>query len=253
MCRPIVSIITPTYNSANFIMATIASVQQQTFRNWEMIIVDDCSVDETVNVVDEVRKTEKRIKLLRNNENVGQGITRNRAIEISQGRFIAFLDSDDLWHRDKLSRQIKALSNSDCAMSHTSFVYIDANGHTIKSPLIVSKKPVSYQDILLRTEIGCLTAMYDTLKVGKMYMPDLPRSQDYALWLSILREGHYSHPIQEPLAYYRIHENNISKDKWKKISYHWVVLRKYERLNIVKSFYYIGSWAINGLVRYVIK
>jgi teichuronic acid biosynthesis glycosyltransferase TuaG len=201
---PLVSIITPSYNSMKYVEATIISVLGQTMSNWEMIIVDDCSTDGTQNLVKLAIAEDNRIILMENEKNIGQGLTRNRAIKAAQGRFIAFLDSDDVWTPNKLEVQLSAMESLGVALSHTAFGYINQTGEIIKSPLHVSKEPINYKDLLRRTEIGCLTVVYDTDIVGKMYMPDLPRSQDYALWLSILKQGHKSLPIDEVLAYYRI-------------------------------------------------
>jgi teichuronic acid biosynthesis glycosyltransferase TuaG len=250
---PLVSIITPSYNSMKYIEATIISVLGQTMSNWEMIIVDDCSTDGTQNLVKLAIAEDNRIILMENEKNIGQGLTRNRAIKAAQGRFIAFLDSDDVWTPNKLEVQLSAMESLGVALSHTAFGYINQTGEIIKSPLHVSKEPINYKDLLRRTEIGCLTVVYDTDIVGKMYMPDLPRSQDYALWLSILKQGHKSLPIDEVLAYYRIHDSNISKNKWKKIPFHWAVLRDHEELGLIKSAWYTFLWATNGLVRYFIK
>lgn len=250
---PLVSVVTPSYNAEKFVAETIQSVQDQLFKNWEMIVVDDASTDQTVEIVKKAMAADDRISLLINENNIGQGLTRNRAIEVARGRYIAFLDSDDLWGPNKLEKQLAILNSTGAAMTHTSYAYIDVNGQAIKEPLRVSTLPIGYNDLLKRTEIGCLTAVYDTNVVGKKYMPDLPRSQDYALWLSILREGHVSVPINEVLAFYRIHDNNISKNKWKKIPYHWIVLRRYEQLGFFKSLYFITMWATRGVSRYFLK
>lgn len=250
---PLVSVIMPAYNAEKFIAEAIQSVQNQVFEKWEMIVVDDASTDKTVGIVRKIMATDGRIRILINEKNIGQGLTRNKAIEVAKGRYIAFLDSDDLWTPNKLEKQLAILNSTGAAMTHTSYGYIDVNGHVIKGPLRVSTLPIGYSYLLKRTEIGCLTAIYDTNIVGKKYMPDLPRSQDYALWLSILREGHVSAPVDEVLAFYRIHDNNISKNKWKKIPYHWIVLRKYEQLRFFKSIYFMVMWAARGVSRFFLK
>lgn len=253
LLTPLVSIITPSFNSRDFIGAAIASVLEQTMPNWEMIIVDDGSTDGTQDIIRSAAAKDGRIIFKQNEKNLGQGLTRNRAIEIAKGRYIAFLDSDDIWTPRKLEVQLAAMQAAGLAMSHTAFGYIGQLGEIIKSPLEVSVAPIDYKYLLRRTEIGCLTAVYDTELVGKMYMPDLPRSQDYALWLSILKQGHKSQPVGEVLAYYRIHDSNISKNKWKKIPFHWMVLRHYEGLSLIKAGWYTFLWATNGLMRYFVK
>jgi teichuronic acid biosynthesis glycosyltransferase TuaG len=143
-------------------------------------------------------------------------------------------DSDDLWHPHKLEIQIFAMLESGSAFSHTSFGYINDEGEEIKKSLITSDESVTYDYLLKHTEISCLTTIYDAKVLGKMYMPDIRRSQDYVLWLSILKRTN-SLPIKEVLAFYRLHENNISKNKFKKITLHWKVLRKYENLPLLRA------------------
>jgi teichuronic acid biosynthesis glycosyltransferase TuaG len=247
-----VSLITPAYNSSRYIDKTIRSVVAQTYQNWEMLIVDDGSNDETVSIVEAWNAKDSRVKLFRNGKNLGQGKSRNRAIKEANGRYIAFLDSDDLWHPHKLEVQIFAMLEFGSAFSHTSFGYINDEGEEIKKSLITSDESVTYDYLLKHTEISCLTTIYDAKVLGKMYMPDIRRSQDYVLWLSILKRTN-SLPIKEVLAFYRLHENNISKNKFKKITLHWKVLRKYENLPLLKSCYYFSFWAIGGLYKYYIK
>lgn len=251
--KPIVSVITPAYNAEKYIAETIKSVQGQSFGQWELIVVDDASSDATVQIVQKFVEQDERIKLFANPENIGQGLTRNKAIEIAQGRYIAFLDSDDVWAPSKLEKQVSALQLTGAAMSHTSYDFIDGSGNQIKGVLEVSPNPIDYNHLLQRTEIGCLTAIYDTELVGKRYMPDLPRSQDYALWLDILYDSNVSVPIQEVLAHYRVHGENISKNKWVKVPYHWKVIRSQKNMTLPKSVYLTGIWAIRGFTRYFLK
>jgi teichuronic acid biosynthesis glycosyltransferase TuaG len=210
-----VSVVTAAYNAAKFIEATILSVLNQKYENWEMLIVDDASTDNTSSIVKRWVKKDKRIFLIQLSRNRGQGVARNEAIRRASGQFIAFLDSDDIWHQDKLAIQVREMNRHNYSFSHTSYGYIDGKGSIIKEPQIVSDKPVTYKHLLKYTEISCLTAVYDAMILGKIYMPDIRRSQDYVLWLSLLKKTN-SLPIKSVLAFYRLHDSNISKNKFKK-------------------------------------
>lgn len=253
MQKKLVSIITPSYNSASHIKETIDSVIAQTYQNWEMIIVDDYSMDNSVRIIENIQKKDHRIILLKNEENIGSGPSRNKAIDKAQGEIIAFLDSDDLWCPEKLSLHLKFMEEKQSAFSHTSYGFINENGVKIKSTYRVSKNPVGYSNLLKRTEISCLTAMYDVRKVGKMYMPDLRRKQDYALWLDILKKGFYSDPLDKELAYYRQRQGSATNNKLKLVKGHWFFLHKREKIPFLKSLFYLLNWGIRGFVKYYLK
>ena len=252
MNNPLVSIITPCFNSENYISKTINSVIMQSFQQWEMIIVDDFSSDKSVDIIKKLMTNEKRISLIENKENLGSGASRNKAIKIAKSRYIAFLDADDIWHYDKLKIQIKFMIDNKIAFSHTSYGYIDSFDKEIKSPLKVSRHPIDYYFLLKRTEISCLTAVYDSKLIGKYYMPDRKLKQDYALWLSILKNGYKSHPIPHVLAYYRQHANQKTRKKYKLIFSHVIFLKETKNMSILKSIYYTLFWIKNGFFRYII-
>ena len=249
----LVSIITPLFNAESYVEETICSVLNQDYQNWEMILVDDCSLDKSVSIVQEIQKHDSRIKLLKNNSNMGPAPSRNRAIDEAKGDIIAFLDSDDIWHPQKLSKHVSFMEKNSSAFSHTSYGFIDENGRVINSTYHVSNKPVSYENLLKRTEISCLTAMFDVHKVGKMHMPVLSRAEDYALWLDILKLGFLSDPLDEELAYYRQHNASATSSKWKHVLGHWRFLRNREALSFLTSSYYTLCWAIGGVVKYYVK
>ena len=253
MEKKLVSIITPSYNTGEFISKTINSVINQTYKNWEMIIVDDCSADNSIEIINNFKKEEPRIILLKNKQNIGSGPSRNKAIDLAKGEIIAFLDSDDIWFNEKLSLHVKFMEERQSAFSHTSYGFVNENGDRIKSTYRVSKKPISYSDLLKRTEISCLTAMYDVNKLGKMYMPDLAKKQDYALWLDILKKGVYSDPLDIELAYYRQRKGSATNNKIKLILDHWGFLYNREKISFFKSVYYLLSWGIRGFYKYFVK
>ncbi len=205
----LVSIITPSYNSEKFIANTIASVLAQTYTFWEMIIVDDCSTDNSVKIINSFK--DKRIKLITLKENSGAAVARNKAIAKAKGNFIAFLDSDDFWYPNKLEVQINFMVKNNYKLTYTSYQQVDENATPIKK--IECHKKLSYQDLLSANRIGCLTAVYAADKLGKIYMPTIRKRQDYAFWLSILKKIDYAYGIQQVLANYTIRNQSISNNK----------------------------------------
>jgi len=248
----LVSVVTPLFNKVNFIEQCISSVLAQSYANWEMIIIDDCSCDGSYEIAQKYSKVDPRIRVERMVVNSGAGVARNRAISIAKGQFIAFLDADDVWHCNKLKIQLTEMIVRNAAFSHTSYGYLHKKGYIMSKILRVSSRPVTYVDLLKRTEISCLTAMYDVRKIGKVYMPDLPRKQDYATWLDILSRGHSSHPVDKVLAWYRQVPGSNSSNKLSLIVNHYIFLRKLQKLNILNSIRYTTLWIVNGLLRYYI-
>ena len=246
--REKVSVIMPSYNSEEFIAESINSVLAQTYENFELLIVDDCSTDKTIEVVKGFN--DDRIKLFVNERNSGAAVSRNRAIREATGKWIAFLDSDDLWFSDKLEKQITYMQNNGIAFSYTDYEVIDENNivvSTFKPRLNVCK----YKDILKHNHIGCLTVIYDSDKLGKVFMPiNAIKREDMACWLSILKNGEEAHCLHECLAQYKVHSNSVSSNKLKMMKYQWQVYRKVERINVFKSIYYLAYWAVMGILKY---
>jgi len=229
-----VSVITAAFNSAPFIEDTIRSVRAQTYRNWEMIVVDDCSEDNTHQIIEQWARKDDRICLIKFSKNRGTATSRNAAIKAAKGRYIAFLDSDDIWLPDKLSLQIKFMQEHKCALSYTAYRKIDKDGNP-KSNTIKIPEIVTYKKLLSSNFIACLTAMYDSKILGKVYMPDILKRQDYCLWLKILRMGHNACGLNECLALYRIRTNSVSSNKLKAALYQWKVYREIEKLPFHKA------------------
>ena len=252
MIKNLVSIITPVYNSEKFLVETSKSVFNQTYTNWEWILVDDCSTDNSWDILTSLQKKDSRIRIFKNEVNLKSGKTRNFAIKKAQGNFIAFLDSDDLWHPEKLSIQIPFMLENDYNFTHTSYGYVDEEGNSIKSTFHVNKK-VTYFDLLKRTEISCLTAIYNANEIGKFYMSEHARKQDYALWLAILKSGVPSFGIDEELASYRQVKNSATSNKYKLILKHITFLKETQNFSTIKALYYTAYWMVNGFVRYFIK
>lgn len=242
-----VSVITPSYNCANFISQTIKSVLSQTFHDWEMIIVDDFSSDNSVDVIQGYVEMDPRIKLIRKLKNSGAAMARNAAIEAAQGRYISFLDSDDIWLPHKLERQLMFMEQTGATFSCCAYEKIDEDGSPFGHVGVPAK--VEYSDLLKTCSIGCLTAIYDTKYFGKVYMPNIRKRQDFGLWLSLLKRTKYVYGISEVLAQYRVRSESISANKLNAAQYTWRLYRDVEKLNLVKSIYYFGHYAVRGLLR----
>lgn len=251
----LVSIITPLFNNEVFLSDCINSVLNQTYTNWEMLIVDDCSTDDSYRLANEYSKEDPRIQVFQLDENSGSGPARNLAIKKAKGSYVAFLDSDDIWHEDKLRIQVNAMLTSNAVISHTSYGYMLENGIKLKKTLQVGNRLLTYRRLLMRTEIGCLTAMYNVELIGKVYMPSLRRKQDFALWLMILREGHVSLPIRQTLAWYRQVKGSATSQKLslRVVINHYFFLRRTQHLGRINSTIFTLSWGINGIIRHYIK
>jgi len=244
-----VSIIMPSYKSEQFISTSIDSVINQTYENWELIIIDDCSPDTSGKIIEAYVKQCEKIKLISLENNSGPAVSRNCAIKNAKGRYIAFLDSDDLWHKDKLSKQISFMQEQDIALSYTNYYQIEENSGEIIGQIHVPPK-VDYSELLKQNIIGCLTAMYDTEKLGKMYMPDIIKRQDFALWLSILKKIPYAYGLDEPLAYYRVRTASVSSNKILASKYNWKLYREVEKLPLHKAIYCFGWYTYKSILKY---
>jgi glycosyltransferase involved in cell wall biosynthesis len=266
----LVSIVMPAHNSEKYVGAAIESVLNQTQRDWELIVVDDASNDGTSNLVSEFSARDSRIQVYRFERSVGPARARNLAIQHATGRYIAFLDSDDVWLPNKLEHQLRKMQESGAVLSFTAYKKVDADGQVGKTTIGVPST-VTYSDLLRTNVIGCLTAVYDTQALGKMYMPEDARREDYRLWLQILklRTHHEDYAlwlailrrmfrdrgsvarktvigINEVLAYYRIHSRSVSRNKLRAAAMQWAVYRQVEKLSLLKSIYYFAHYAYHG-------
>lgn len=239
----LVSIVMPCFNSGEFVKQSICSVIDQSYTNWELLVCDDCSADNTVAIIRSLMVHDSRIKLLQNNFSKGAAGARNSCIEMAKGRFIAFLDSDDLWHSQKLEKQIPFMIANNYPISHTWYsVFQQAGGEISILDRIHWDERFSYKQILRSGRIGCLTVIYDTKILGKFYMPSIQKRQDLALWLNILRTTNYIWCLQEDLASYRRVPGSISSNKYSLIKYHWFIFRNLQNLGRLKSTYYLVTY-----------
>lgn len=245
----LVSIITPTYNSEKFIAETIRSVQNQTHKNWEMLIVDDCSSDKTVDIIQQFMEDDYRIHLVRLNKNSGASKARNEAIKLVKGDYMTFLDADDIWFPDFIQNSIDTIDKVGIPFVFSSYRRSNEKLEFVYSDFIVPQK-VTYKDILKTNSISCLTAFLYVKVLGIKQMPDILKRQDMGLWLKYLKEIPYAYGIQEPKAIYRIRENSLSRDKKKLIKYQWQFYREVEKLSIIESAYYMIQWMVRGFLKY---
>ncbi|SFB27309.1 teichuronic acid biosynthesis glycosyltransferase TuaG [Lentibacillus halodurans] len=244
--NPLISVITPAYNAEEFIKGTIESVLAQTYSNWEMIIVDDYSSDRTVEFVKTYEEQDTRIKLVELEENSGSAIARNTAMENASGRYIAFLDSDDLWFSEKLEKQLHFMQKKDIAFSFTKYVRMEEDG-TLRDTVSKAPESVGYDDLMKHCVIGCLTVMIDRDKVGHQKMVNIRTRQDYAYWLAITKKGFRAYGLPEVLSKYRTVENSISSNKIKAAKRQWYVYRQIEHQNLLKSLWYFLHYAAKGV------
>lgn len=243
-----VSIITASYNSERFIKKTIESVLKQTYKNWEMIIIDDCSSDNTESIVNKYIASDKRIKFYKLEKNSGAAIARNLGINKATGEFIAFLDSDDLWDENKLEKQIEFMKKTKIGFSFTGYRLIKESGELLNKEIMVPEK-VDYNSLLKNTIIGCLTVMIDKRIIGEFKMPELRAGQDTATWLSILRKGNIAYGYNEILASYRLVNGSISSNKIKALKRTWNIYRNVENLSLYKSIYCFLFYSKNAFLK----
>tara|TARA_R110000868_G_scaffold125290_1_gene331130 strand:- start:362 stop:1105 length:744 start_codon:yes stop_codon:yes gene_type:complete len=244
----LVSIITPVYNSEKYLADNISSVLAQTYKNWELILVDDCSSDTSEIICESFEKNDSRIKYYRLAKNSGAGIARNKAIEMANGKFIAFLDSDDTWYPKKLEKQLNFMKENDYHFTFTDYNMVDEAGNDLNK-LVKCKSFVNYNKALYKNPIGCLTVIYSVDFFGKQYMPSIRKRQDYALWLKLLKKSD-GYGLNECLSTYRIGNESISSNKFKLLKYEWQIYRDVEGLSFLKSAFYTVSAIILKLKSY---
>jgi glycosyltransferase involved in cell wall biosynthesis len=249
MIKGLVSIITPCYNSAKYITQTIESVLVQTYQNWEMIIVDDCSIDDSYEIALEYAEQNNRIKAYRMEKNGGAALARNKAIELSNGDYLAFLDSDDLWYPEKIEKQLQFMIENNCDFSFTGYEHIDINNNFMNKRNRVIKT-LSYNKMLLHNFLGCLTVVYKQDLNHKIYGPNVKVNNDYALFLQVLKRSKNAKGFQECLAQYRVRQGSISKNTIIKIKSMIKILHNLEHKNLLTVIFFLIS---NRLIKIIWK
>ena len=230
----LVSIITPVYQAERFIEQTILSVKAQTYQNWELILVDDCSSDKSAEIINKYKADDNRILYYRLETNSGAAVARNTAIKYAEGEYMAFLDSDDLWAPEKLSRQIAFMTEKNCAFSFTRINFINASGNIEKSNVLIPEK-VNYQHLLRETVIATSTVLINRNFFPNFTMPLRRGGQDYATWLKLLRHTDYAYGLNECLTSYRISSNSLSSNKLSSIQQVYEIQTQDEKINKIKA------------------
>ena len=243
-----ISIITPVYNCEKLIEKTIECVLNQTYKNWEWLLVDDCSPDDSAIIIKKYAKNDNRIKYFKLSENSGAAVARNKALAESTGRFVAYLDADDLWKNDKLEKQVKFMLENQYSFTCTDYEKITETGNSLNKIIKIPKK-VDYNLFLRNTIIQTVGVMVDTKLTGKelLKMPNIRRRQDAATWCQLLKNGHDCYECPENLSYYRVVTNSLSSNKFKAIKMNWYWYRKIEKLSLWKACYCFIGYAFNGV------
>ena len=242
----LVSIITPVYNAERFIQPTINSVQNQTYSNWELLLIDDCSTDMSKEIIESCVQFDSRIKYFRLENNMGAAYTRNFGIKNAKGRYIAFIDSDDLWETNKLDLQLEFMKKFSYPFTFTSYRLIDEKGNNMNK-VIKAPEVVDYNYLLKNTIIGCSTVVIDRELNGDFRMPLVRKGQDTATWLSILKNGKKAHGLNVTLASYRKVNGSISSNKMGALKRTWYLYRHIEKLSIFKSCYVFIFYILNAI------
>lgn len=250
MKKGLVSIITPMYNGGKYIGETIESVLDQSYTDWEMIVIDDGSKDNGPEIVKSYSLKDSRIMLV-SQANGGSGAARNNGIRRASGQYIALLDADDTWNANFLEKQIALMKEKNTELVYSSHTRIDENGAECLQPFIVPAK-LEYKDLLKSCSISCLTGLYDTKTYGKVYLREDMKNlrDDYVYWLEIIKKVKIAYGNQDILANYRVLQSSASRKKKKVIVPHFMVLYKIEKLGLIKSLYYLSNWAIISYRKY---
>ena len=244
--HPLVSVIMPCYNMASYISDSIKSVITQTYPHWELLIVDDASSDETVNIIEKHAQSDTRIRFAIKKQNSGIADTRNQCIQMAQGHFLAFLDADDIWHPEKLEKQLGFMMEKNVGFTYSTYDWIDEDGNTLNK-FINTIGNLDYETYLRNTIIGCSTVMVNTTITGDVVVPKFRTSEDTATWLDILRKGFLAYAIKEPLVSYRIRRKSASSNKIKASIDLWKVYRRHEKLPLFKAIQCFACYAFNAV------
>jgi glycosyltransferase involved in cell wall biosynthesis len=243
------SIITPIYNAEDFLDETLRSILDQSYTDWESILINDNSKDKSLEIANKFVELDSRFKIINKSESGGAAKARNAGIEQAEGRFIAFLDSDDIWNPTKLEKQIDFMKKNNISFSFSNYHFISESGEVaseVKVPL-----SVTYDSLLKGNVVACLTAIYDSNALGKVLMPDIRKRQDFGLWLAITKKDVTGYSLQESLAKYRLRKGSISDAKFNTMMYTWILYRQIEKLSFIKSLYYITNHLLGASLKRV--
>lgn len=249
ICIPLISVIMPAYNASAYIREAVTSVLEQTVTNWELLIIDDCSSDDSFQIAEEYARYDSRIKALRNEQNMGVAKTRNKAIELSRGQYIAFLDSDDAWYPQKLEKQLQLLVTENAELAYCSYKIVGADGKTARPDYIVPER-IDYKGLLKENVISCSAMLIRAQAVKKIGFNTDFFHEDYVLGLELLRGGCKAVGCRELLMHWRYIENSRSFNKKKSAQNRWRIYRNYLKLPLISCVYYFAHYAAAGLRKY---
>ena len=240
-----ISIIIPIYNEEKYIKKTIQNIKEQTYTNYEIILVDDCSTDNSKPIM--LKYKDNNIKLISLEKNMGPAIARNEGIKKATGRYICFQDADDLWDKNKLKKQLEFMQKNNCAFSYTAFKYLN-NSKFKKDKIVNIPLILDYKKALKDTRILTASVMIDRSKIDEklLQMPNVP-AEDVASWWKILKNGFLAYGLNEVLVYYRITSNRLTSNKFISANNRWNIYRKVEKFKFFQSLYYFTFYIINAI------
>ena len=244
---PEVSIITPCFNSSKFLKETIQSVMAQTFTDWEWLITDDCSSDDSVEIIQKIN--DPRIVLTLSEKNGGAGHARNLSLGKAKGQYITFLDADDFWESNFLDEMVSFMKKEKAELAYSNYARCDEN----LNPTIAdfqADKEVNFDNLLKTCRLSLLSSMYDSERVGKEYFPAGSKREDHVMWLNLLKKIPVGKPLNKTMAKYRMHASSISRKKTNIMKDQYLVYKDYMHFSTFKSWYYTANWALNGFMKY---
>lgn len=244
-----VSVIMPAYNAECYIEAAVRSVMAQTYQDWELIVIDDGSRDSTVEIAERLAREDNRITVLRNEVNMGVSKTRNRGLDLAQGTYVALLDSDDVWHPEKLKTQIDCIKRTGADFTYCSYAIVNADGEPVKADYIVPER-ITFDSMLRENFVGCSTVLL-TAPIAKKYRFGSGfYHEDYVLWMQLLKDGYQAYGNVEILVHWRYIENSRSFDKRKSAKNRWLIYRNYLGLSLAKSLWAFCGYTASGVKKY---
>jgi teichuronic acid biosynthesis glycosyltransferase TuaG len=246
----LVSVIMPIYNAEKYLSDTLNSIFSQDYKDIEIVLVDDCSKDNSANIIMEYQKEHPQIVYYLQEKNMGAGAARNKALELAKGQYVAFLDSDDIWLPDKINRQIELMKKTDSPFSYTAIEMMDEKGETIKGKRKI-KETCDYKYLLHNTIIATSSVVIDRTVLGDFRMPLRRGGQDYATWLMLLRGGAVARGINETLVRYRVASGSLSSNKFKSIKQVWEIQTQDEKINKFSAFFHVMCFGFNALKKYL--
>ena len=245
-----VSVIIPVYNAARFLDRTLNSIFAQTYKNIEIVLVDDCSKDESAEIIAQYKKENPGIVYHLQETNQGAAVARNTALELAKGRYVAFLDSDDMWYPEKIEKQLRLMKEKDAAFCYTAIEMVNNGDEVIKKKRKVKEK-INYRFLLHNTMIATSSVLIDRKQTGDFRMPLRRGGQDYATWLMLLRDGTVAYGINEALVKYRVGNSSLSSNKFKSIKQVWQIQTQDEKIGKISALFHVVCFSINALIKYL--